>query len=1552
MPIELGTFDVIVGIDWLVESRKYIERGSQLFLAQVTETEPAKKQLQDMPVICNFPEVFPDDLPGLPSPRQVEFKIELIPGAAPVAQRIYMPEFFTLESSSVIREKEGRIFLHGILLETTELKRINIVEEDMVGTMETKLERMIEDLHTRMIQKLWLPLMERLLTSLDMLRKILRTFLGWLTLLATQSVFMNKECDLENTPVNDRYAKGMHTVPPPMIGNYMPSGPDVEIDYSKFTYGPKQISADELDSKPVEHASSDSDSSVETTTSMSAPVDNAPKIVYEPKVWIDAHIIEEYESDSDDDSVSNVQENIEKLSFTFTDYIKHVKSPRENVKEIGTPNHYPKIKNHDRHSHTRKGNKAHLVDYQEFKSGSVAFCGSNGKITGKGKIKAGRLDFEDVYYVEELKHYNLFFVSQMCDKKNKVLFTDTDCLVMSPNFKLLDENQVLLKIPIQHNMYSFNLKNIDPSGDLSYLFAKASIDESNKWNKRLSHVNVKNLNKLVKGNLVRGLTSKIFENDHTCVACQKGKQHKASCKFDGKSNLGVLVGYSLNSKAFRVYNLETKRVEENLYVNFLQNKPNIAGKGHACMFDLDYLTNSMNYEPVTLENQANKSAGPQEANNSTGTQADDDQVSAVGPSRALNDDEPSYPDDPSMPYLKEIYASPSAGIFIDSSYDDKAFASYMGLIVYQMDVESTFMYGTIDEEVYVTQPPGFVDPKFPNKVYKVVKALYGLHQAPRACMKTASTPIETQKPLVKDEEAADVDVHLYRYLKGQPKLGLWYPKVSSFNLEAYSDSDYAGANLDRNLQQEVVNFLAGDSFHGNAKSRLLWLLLLQRQNMLLLLTANPVFHSKTRHIEIRHHFIRDAYEKKLIHVLKIHTDDNVVDLLTKAFDVNRYALTASPTIRTPYIKQFWSTAKIKTVNDEVRVQALIDANMVHIKESSFRHTLKLDDEDGISCLANDEIFSGLANMGYEKIFEKLTFYKAFFSPQWKFLIHTILQCLSAKTTSWNKFSSTMASAIICLATNQKFSFSRHILFSLVKNIKAGVPFYMFLRFMQLMVDHQLGDMSHYQDIYDNPSLTKKVFANMKIVGTGFFGVITLLFENMLVPTTEEVGQAQDDVSILTEPSTSKPHKKHKSKKQQPKAPMVPSPESSPEHTIPSPFNDPIPDADKDNKIEKLKDKVHKLEEENRILKEKLFKSAKIDTAAPEETTEVEEVLEVVTAAKLMTKVVTTTESTTTATQVTKASAPRRRRGPGCTRGRAAVGALPVEVLELDTHLSSKADPSESSLPPVSVAPMVSPFLFSDDLESDTKIPERHVSPTPYESMLTRWRTEALTMRKSVRPLPSHRLALRYTSYHLDHFTFGSSSSHSSLDHSSSGHSITGHSLSGHTPPDTTDADLSTPLRFVHPSLAKTPRSGDSSSESFAGPSRKRCRSTAATLILSIHSTRALVPSRADLLLPCKRFRDSISPEHSVEEDIDTDVLEDVDADATTVEVVVDRDVEAGINAGIYMKVDVGVDVEDKVESSYRGIMEVGLDVVVGIDILDGMLMPDAVEHLEHVEEGL
>nr|GEW17589.1 retrovirus-related Pol polyprotein from transposon TNT 1-94 [Tanacetum cinerariifolium] len=153
-----------------------------------------------------------------------------------------------------------------------------------------------------------------------------------------------------------------------------------------------------------------------------------------------------------------------------------------------------------------------------------------------------------------------------------------------------------------------------------------------------------------------------------------------------------------------------------------------------------------------------------------------------------------------------------------------AYASFKDFVVYQIDVKSAFLYGKIKEEVYVCQPPGFEDPDFPNRVYKVKKALYGLHQATRACQEY-DTPMETQKPLLKDEDGEEVDVHIYRYqvnpkvlhlhgvkrifryLKGQPKLGLWYPKDSSFDLVVYTDSDYAGASLDRKSTTKGCQYL-------------------------------------------------------------------------------------------------------------------------------------------------------------------------------------------------------------------------------------------------------------------------------------------------------------------------------------------------------------------------------------------------------------------------------------------------------------------------------------------------------------------------------------------------------------------------------------------------------------------------------------------------------------------------------------------------------------------------------------------------------------------------
>ncbi|GJT37370.1 hypothetical protein Tco_0937235 [Tanacetum coccineum] len=219
--------------------------------------------------------------------------------------------------------------------------------------------------------------------------------------------------------------------------------------------------------------------------------------------------------------------------------------------------------------------------------------------------------------------------------------------------------------------------------------------------------------------------------------------------------------------------------------------------------------------------------------------------------------------------------------------------------------------------------------------------------------------------------------------------------------------------------------------------------------------------------------------------------EHIVDFLNA--HAIKYALTVNPTIYTLCIEQFWATVKAKMVNEEVQLQALVEGKKVIITESTVRRDLQLADAEGVDYLPNATIFVELTRMRYEKISQKLTFYKAFFSPQLKFFIHTILQCLSAKTTAWNEFSSIMASAIICLATNQKFNFSKYIFESMVKNLDNASKFLMYPRVVQVFLNKQVDGMSKHNGIYVTPSHTKKIFGNIKRVRKGFPGSITPLF---------------------------------------------------------------------------------------------------------------------------------------------------------------------------------------------------------------------------------------------------------------------------------------------------------------------------------------------------------------------------------------------------------------------------------------------------------------------------
>nr|GEY00005.1 uncharacterized mitochondrial protein AtMg00810-like [Tanacetum cinerariifolium] len=334
-------------------------------------------------------------------------------------------------------------------------------------------------------------------------------------------------------------------------------------------------------------------------------------------------------------------------------------------------------------------------------------------------------------------------------------------------------------------------------------------------------------------------------------------------------------------------------------------------------------------------------------------------------------------------------------------------------------------------------------------------------------------------------------------------LCILFPTDSPFDLVAYSDSDYAGASLDRKFttggcqflgcrliswqckKQTVVATSSTEAEYVAAASccaQVLWL-----QNQLLDYGVNTPRCDDDR-IELM-----ELIVFLLPKVEKVEVEVSAVEL------------------------QFRTTIAVKKVNDVTRLQALVDKKKVVVMEAMIRDVLCLDDAKGVECLPNEEIFVELARMGYEKPSTKLTFYKVFLC-QLKFLIYTILQCMSAKRTSWNEFSSSMASAVIYLSSGRKFNFSKYIFDSLVRNVDSPTKFYMYPRFPQLMIRKQVGDLSTHTTKYTASALTQKVFANMRRVGKGFFGVETPLFEGMIVEQHVAEGDADKDNANIVKDS--------------------------------------------------------------------------------------------------------------------------------------------------------------------------------------------------------------------------------------------------------------------------------------------------------------------------------------------------------------------------------------------------------------------------------------------------
>nr|GEU60603.1 ribonuclease H-like domain-containing protein [Tanacetum cinerariifolium] len=585
------------------------------------------------------------------------------------------------------------------------------------------------------------------------------------------------------------------------------------------------------------------------------------------------------------------------------------------------------------------GNMSYFSDFKEFNKGYVTFEGgaNGGRITVKGTIKTSNLGFEDVYFVKGLK-FNLFSVSQMCDRKNNVLFTDTECLVLSPNFKLSDESQILLRVSRKKNMYSVDMKKIVPKESLTCLVAKATLDESMLWHRRLGHIKFKNINKLVKDNLVRGLPSKHFENDQTCVACLKGKQHKASCKFDRKCDEGFFIGYSLNSKAFRVYKTRTKKVEDNLHVRFLKDKPIIAGIN------------------------SNDFAGTKDS-----IGADDVGSPPFGDARKKHD-EVSDKESGALNELNSAFEMP--GLENIDTYDDseeEADFTNLESLIHVSPTLTTRIHKKhpLKQEVYVCQPLGFEDPDCPDKVYKVVKALYDLHQAPRACqdkyvtkvlrkfnfsdVKSTSTLVDTKKTLAKDADGDDVDVHLYRSMIGS----LMYLTTSRPDImnackkqtmvaTSTTEAEYvAAASCCGQVKKSgMVGFGEMIQYNLTIGLRLISLGIFLSLFEYFVGSLKVNFGMKWVKTEFcdKHNMV--AYLKK---PTGSEGFQEIVDFLNGSHI--RYALT----IYVSLIEKFWQTATVRTVdNGEQEITATVDGKEFIVTKASVRRHLQLanTDEEG------------------------------------------------------------------------------------------------------------------------------------------------------------------------------------------------------------------------------------------------------------------------------------------------------------------------------------------------------------------------------------------------------------------------------------------------------------------------------------------------------------------------------------------------------------------------------------------------------------------------------
>nr|GEV17294.1 putative ribonuclease H-like domain-containing protein [Tanacetum cinerariifolium] len=979
------------------------------------------------------------------------------------------------------------------------------------------------------------------------------------------------------SPVNDRYkiVERYHVVPHPYTRTFMPSKPDLVFN--------------------------DAPNASETVT----------------------NVISDSEDEIEIESVPKQKEP------SFVPTSEHVKTPRESVKKVKHPK---KTKNLSTTHQKSRGHK------NSWNKKACFVC-----------KRLNHLIKDCDYYEKQMTLNNLM---------EDMLHLEGILEVVRFQEKLPDENYVLLRVPRENNMYNVDLKNVVPSGDLTCLFAKATLDESNLWHRRLGHINFKTMNKLAEAvNTAYYVQNRVLViKPHNKIPYELllGRSHSIGfmrpfrChvtilntldplgKFNGKADEEFFVGYSVNSKAFRVFN----RI------------------GPTWLFDIDTLTKSINYQPVVAGNQPNDNAGIKENLDADPQNTDDDDafdvkenenafhvstnesdksdskkhnekakrdakgkshvgsptgvrdlriefeefssnstnrvnavsapVTAAGPNPTNNTnsfntaspfnttvnpnfeiarkssfvDPSTCPDDPDMPELEDIVYSDDegdVGVKVDLSnletnisvspipttrvhkdhlvnqiignlnsapqkgnprkytkhskiqvglkpckrsfsslkckrnkarlvaqghtqeeginYDKVfapvarieairlilVYASFMGFMVYQMDVKSAFLYETIEEEVYVCQPPGFEDPDYPDKVYKVVKALYGLHQAPSAWYETLANSL-----LENGFQRGKIDQTLFK--KKQ--------KGDILLVQVYVDDI-----IFRSTNKELCNAfekLMKDKFHISSMGELTFFLGLQVKQK-----DNGIFISQDKYVaEILSKFdFRDVKSAStLLKQRSLYSRILMTFVATSSIKAE-YVVAASCCAQVLWIQNYEELASPKQTDlgKDYSNPFMAGVNIPRCDEDSLRLMelmVFMTKDAAVNLMLLD--FLNAHTIQYALVVNP-TIYVSCIKQFWA--TATIKKCVSAKRTACNEFSCSVASVVICLAIGRKFNFSGYIFDSMVRNVDNPSKFLMYPHFLQVIINNQVDDLTSHNTRYTSSSLTQKVFANIRRVGS-------------------------------------------------------------------------------------------------------------------------------------------------------------------------------------------------------------------------------------------------------------------------------------------------------------------------------------------------------------------------------------------------------------------------------------------------------------------------------------